>query len=716
MKKNHFARLLALCLFGLFFLWGWRIYNVFRIIPAHPDVLEVLWGIEWYHKALLEKNVLPFSLHIIFHPLEWQSSTLAHTPFLFVLALPLFEVGGAAFAYNALTILAILIAFCGAFLFIKRFAPHFIAACAALVFTFGGINWASVGSRLPILCASSFLPWLALTIELLKQSEAKRLKILGGVFWGLMINFSLYGSFIGGMAFALLGGRLFRLRWVKNVLIIASIALLTSSPVTLAYWLGMHRTSVHYYGIEHNLYWGASLNSLFIPSFSHPLPQMQKLASSIYKGPRDESGMANLGIITWLLAFISVIWALKSKANCWELVFLTACGVILSMGLLLKWDSEPVKSPIFHPLLKLIWAIGYALKPGVFRSPNPLPSFDGGIPLPGLLLMAIVPFWEVARTVSRYAAVGSLGLVTLGSIALKHLPKFVRYLLLIVWLIETLPHPINGVRTPYELHPAYKWLAEKELPPGEGIVDMVYPSVLIGPEVLWAAWLHGKPTASGTGSYWLEHSYKLWAYFIQNDLSNPDVWLILRQYRIRYLFLHMRGEGERKMWELITHNPSFRPVRCFDSGGVSYPWGYEICVAEVMELDDPMNVIREEGWSGKEAWGIWAEGHKSRVTWLATSRQNHLLHIEAFPLCMPGENQEMRVKVNGHQLFEHLWEDCELWEGKITIPSSLVKEGINEIVLEFKYAMSPAEITHGQNPDPRKLAAGFTKLRVEPAD
>lgn len=135
-----------------------------------------------------------------------------------------------------------------------------------------------------------------------------------------------------------------------------------------------------------------------------------------------------------------------------------------------------------------------------------------------------------------------------------------------------------------------------------------------------------------------------------------------------------------------------------------------------MELDDPMNVIREEGWSGKEAWGIWAEGYKSRVTWLATSRQNHLLHIEAFPLCISGEHQGMRVKVNGYHLFEHLWGDCELWDGKITIPASLVKKGLNEITFEFKYAMSPAEITYGQNPDPRKLAAGFKKLRIEPTD
>ncbi len=716
MKKTLVAQLLTWCLFVLFFLWGWRIYNVFHFIPAHPDVLEALWGVEWYHKALLEKNVSPFSLHIIFHPLEWQSNTLAHTPFLFVLALPFFEVGGAAFAYNVLTILTILIAFYGTFLFVKRFAPYFIAACAALIFTFSGINWSSVGSHLHFLCAFSLLPWLALTIESLKLSEAKRLKILGGILWGLMTNFSLYGFFIGGLAFALLGSRLFRLGWVKNVLIITSIALLTSSPVTLPYWLGMHRASVHYYGIEHNLYWGASLNSLFIPSFYHPLTPIQKLAFSIYKGPRDESGMANLGIITWLLAFVGVILALKSKAKPWSLVFLTAFGVILSMGLVLKWDGEPVKSPLFYPLLKLIWAIGYAIKPGVFRSPHVLPSFEGGIPLPGLLLMAIVPFWEIARTVSRYASVGSLGLVTLGSIALKHVPKFVRYILLILWLIEALPLPIKGVRIPYELHPAYKWLAEKELPPGEGIVDMVYPSVLIGPEVLWAAWLHGKPTASGSGSYWTEYSYKLWAYFIQNDLSSPDAWLILRQYRVRYLFLHMRGEGERKMWELISRNPSFRPVRCFDSGGVSYPWGYEICVAEVMELDDPMNVIREEGWSGKEAWGIWAEGYKSRVTWLATSRQNHVLHIEAFPLCISGEHQVMRVKVNGYNLFEHLWEDCELWEGKITISASLVKEGLNEIVFEFKYAISPAKITQGQNPDTRKLAVGFKKLRVETTD
>jgi len=714
MAKACLSRLIVGLCFLFFFLWGWRVYDLLHEIPAFPDVLEVLWGIQWYHESLLEERGSPLSIHLIFHPLKWHTVTLGFNYFLFVVALPFYEIGGSAFAYNALAILALVLAFYGAFLFIKHFSPLFIAAGAALAFTFSGLSWFTLQRHLNFLWVLSLAPWMALSLEQYKLYKARKFIVLAGIFWGLMINFSFYGLFVGAMEFTILGNLLFHSKWIKHSIAIALIALLVSSPAIVTYGFGAKEGHAHYYGIEHNLHWGASLNSLFIPALAHPLPLFQNIASSIYKGPRDESGAANLGFTTFLLAIIGSILVFKLKKDK-GLVFLALCGLILSLGLLLKWDGEPLRHCVFNPLIVVIWKIGHIVKPEVFRTPQPTPAFDGRIPLPGLVLIALIPFWEWSRAVSRYAVVGMLGMAALGGIALKNLPNFARYLLLILWLLEVLPCPIKGVRLPQELHPAYNWLAEQKLAPEEGIVDMAYPTLIMGPEILWAAWLHKKPTASGTGSYWPEHSFELWAHFTQKELSDPDIHLVFYQYRIRYLFLHMYGEREQKMWETISHNPVLCPIQCFEPQGKPFLWNYPICVAEVTLLEDPMNLIREEGWAGKEEWGIWSNGPISKARWLATSKQDYILQIEAFPFCVPAEHQKITVKVNSQEITTYNWENCEVWKSEVMIPAPIVKPGLNEIVLEYGYAISPAEITNGANPDPRKLAVGFKRLWIKEA-
>lgn len=711
MDRKFFKPFLAFSIFALFFLWGWRIHDILHDIPAYTDVLEILWGMEWYHEALFEKRIFPLSLPLIFHPLKWHSITLGYSPLVFVLALPFYELGSVALAYNALVISALLVAFWGAFSFLKKFSSPFFAACAAAIFTFSAVNWFQARLHPNILWALGLLPWLALTLENCKSHPTGKCIGVSGCLLGLMTIFSFYGFFAGLILFVLWGGKLFTIRGVKSGVSIILMALLLSLPTILIFWFSMQEGRVHYYGIEHNLHWGASLNSLFIPSVFHPLLEFRRVALSIYKGPCDEAGIANLGFLTWILTFIGAVRAVKSKN--WGLIFLVLCGLSLSMGLLLKWDDKPLHFSLFNPLITGIWKAGHAIKPKVFLSREPPAGFEGGIPLPGLFLIAFAPFWELARVFSRYAAVGLLGMLALGSMALNRMPKYMRYILVAIWMVESLPVPVNGVPVPYELHPAYEWLAEQALISGEGIVDIAYPTLIMGPEILWGAWLHGKPTASGTGSYWPEYSYWLWAYFLQNNMSNPDVGLVLSQYHVRYLFLHVYGEREKEMWNIISHNPSLRPIRCFEPKENNFPWNYPICVAEVLNLNSPVNIIPEEGWSQREEWGIWANGRLARAMWLALARKDHMLFLEAFPLCLPGENQRMDVKINKHLVAVHEWEDCNLWEGSIRIPASLIEEGFNELVFEFKYALSPNEITGGKNPDLRKLAVGFRKLKVE---
>jgi energy-converting hydrogenase Eha subunit A len=56
--------------------------------------------------------------------------------------------------------------------------------------------------------------------------------------------------------------------------------------------------------------------------------------------------------------------------------------------------------------------------------------------------------------------------------------------------------------------------------------------------------------------------------------------------------------------------------------------------------------------------------------------------------------------------------NIKLWESEILIPAPIIRIGWNEVSFEYAYALSPAEVTRGQNGDRRMLSVGFTRLDV----
>jgi hypothetical protein len=75
--QNHpiLSRLVPWIPFWVLFAWGWRVRNPFTHIPAYGDVLEVLWGIEWYHRSILIQHTSPLFTPLVFHPLGWHTGS-----------------------------------------------------------------------------------------------------------------------------------------------------------------------------------------------------------------------------------------------------------------------------------------------------------------------------------------------------------------------------------------------------------------------------------------------------------------------------------------------------------------------------------------------------------------------------------------------------------------------------------------------------------------
>jgi hypothetical protein len=284
------------------------------------------------------------------------------------------------------------------------------------------------------------------------------------------------------------------------------------------------------------------------------------------------------------------------------------------------------------------------------------------------------------------------------------------------------PPPLSGVPFPVEPHPAFQWLAQQELQ-GASIADVIasHPSTLglpIGGETIWATRLHGQPTVAGASSVWPTQTRWLYDWLVshQHPFWNGDLTTILRAYRVRYLVLHVRSDLERGLLEESRADPELHNVQCFPKPANPGPWNYPICILEVLPATTPdFNVLFDDGWSGPESWGRWAESTEAPVKWIATERRDHILDVAAFPQCVPGRSQQVTLELNAQPLANYEWPNCDPWSTRITIPAAAVKIGANDLIFRMAYAESPAAVANSQSKDTRRLSIGLTKLLVQPA-
>jgi hypothetical protein len=188
-------------LFVAMLAWGWRTTDFAGTVPSYGDVLEGLWAIDWYDPALRTGSGASVN-PLAFHPEGWQVATYAWGPLNLAFLMPLARLGGAALAYNVITLLTFAIAFAGA----KRLARSLLgtlgAAVAALLYTFWGFRWYSIIGQLNVSVASAVLPWMLWTFDrgLTQKTRSTGWFVLAGVLWALTVNSSLYFVWIGGVA------------------------------------------------------------------------------------------------------------------------------------------------------------------------------------------------------------------------------------------------------------------------------------------------------------------------------------------------------------------------------------------------------------------------------------------------------------------------------------------------------------------------------------
>ncbi len=357
-------------MFAVLLLFTWR-GNLWRDVPSYGDVLEMLWGIEWYHHAFTAV-VSPLFYPLVFHPDGFPTATLAHTPFLFLLAQPLRALGGAVFAYNLLALLSLPVAFEGSRRYFRLYADPLPALVAALIFTFMNNRLLRVEGHLNILWLTALLPWLAWQIEWWRQTPTPSASkiwppLLIGLTWAVMINFSLYAIFIAPVLFLLLGTSLLKRPFFFQLPLVALVAFLGGLPTIWPYYAGSRGFDFTLSNAYQSAQLSTSVNSLFLPSWRHPSTAVQTLLPQLYHGPYDESALIQLGWLTVLLAGGGVLLRWRGRKEMHHgRVLVALIAFTLTLGLLLRWDGDFVQLPALAPLNGSIWRTSRMLKPELF--------------------------------------------------------------------------------------------------------------------------------------------------------------------------------------------------------------------------------------------------------------------------------------------------------------------------------------------------------------
>ena len=152
-------------------------------------------------------------------------------------------------------------------------------------------------------------------------------------------------------------------------------------------------------------------------------------------------------------------------------------------------------------------------------------------------------------------------------------------------------------------------------------------------------------------------------------------------YRVKYLLVTMSGGGQEQNLADAKLNQELRFVQCFAPTSQAVLYDNQICVLEVLPAPTPsLNLLFREGWSGLEEWGRWIDGTEAKASWIATGKAPHYLHVQAFPYCVSGQQQQVSIEVKGTPVAEHQWTDCEPWSASIPIPAGLFEIGPNDVV------------------------------------
>jgi len=690
-------------------LWVFPPKGLTEGLASYGDPLEILWSVERHCQALAEGTLFlhapevlyPFGLDLRLYP-HWMGVNLIFTPFCW---LP-----NRIAVLNLLALAAVGGVFAGA-LFLARgllALPPMPSTLVAASLTFFPLQFFQTREHIDKLLGLVALTWLwVLVLRTARAASPPRWQQgLGiGWLWGIAVLFSLYFFWLGLLPVVLL---LAKTLWREKRFTLAVLGGIASIGVP---WGVLFLSATQRLALQFSLYnlymYAASPDLWFLLSPYHLW--WGERVRALLDPQALEGSLGMLGPLPFLLGVGGFLAARRHRHPLLpSLAWTTLVGLLLSLGVYLKWRTHLVHLPWAEPVHRLFWQVGHSLKPTLFPTPEPPPGMADLLPLPGFFWV-LLPFAEGGRAMVRYLFVAAPGLFLAAGYGLSRIAsRTLRWALGALWASDLLLTPV--VWRPLSLHPALEWLAQQ--PPSGAVFSLDRTGMAWSPRELWGTLFHRHPLIHGSGSWVPPHLGALTDVLLNGrfDFAIGE----LQQLGMEYLLIHRDGPLAETLYGWALASPHLRLVRCFPPRSQDSPWSSEVCVfREAVPLTERRPFLFLKGWSLPEAWGLWAEGEQSALLFGWDGEKRVVLEFSAFPLCLPHESQRMEIWVNGFLWRTLSFETCDPLTFRETIPREWLR-AYNLLSFRYAYARSPAEVPALQSQDSRRLAVGFLDLKIRP--
>lgn len=719
------------------------------------DEYTFLWNMWWFRYAVFDLQTNPLYSSHIFYPLGISLVLYTYHLHNALLSVPLQPFLSLPTINNILLIGSLTLSGYGTFLLVKYLLPRpsppppeGVQGVEVKAAFLGGIVYAFTSSRFVYLAlghynfaSNHWIPFYALyLIKTVREPRAKH------AFWaGLFLTLSLscemtYGIFLAvlTLVYLLFASRktIFNIQFARRLGLLAVTFLLTYSPMLYFIFKEMLYGGYTMEGWGDALKLSTDLLGFFTPTKLHPLwggDWVRELRAVVEGTARfSDVNTVFVGYVTPLLA-VFALFQYKHILKVWGVAALISA--LLCLGPLLQINGQYLFD--LDGLLgeaKVTFPMPFALLHylPVFnanRAPN---RFSVVLWLALAVLAGYGVYWLLAQRFPLPASRSTLHAATIlltAALLFEHL---------------SIPLPLTDARIPevcYQIGAEPGHFAILQLP-----IGWRNSFGTLGAERTQAQYYqsaHHKPILSGNISRNPPFKFE---YFRQISLvkSVTDLELyweidaatrerdrelapeLMYLYDVRYLLILPPIPGRLPYADTMTRTVDYvlevfplEPEPIYNQEGVQVYRVVQPPPRTEFTIDfglEETAMYRGEGWSWDEQVGgvsaNWATAQRARVFVPLRQEGDYKLTIAALPFSYPGAPpQRVKIAMNGHPVSE-LSLTANWTPYEMTIPSTAVRYGLNELTLHFSHLASPQDVLPGSS-DRRTLAVAVDYVKFE---
>lgn len=565
--RYHLAVLLGFTLLVVLVNWPLVTHIQTHVVGRTvDDAFEVLWQLSWMEKATFKLHTNPFYTPDIFYPQGWYLASGAQPSWYFLLFAPVTHLLGAVVTYNLLMLSTFVLAGFGIYLlayyFTQRRLPSIIAGC---VYISSPVVTAHLIGHTHVLLGIMFLPYVTWGFYHVFYHRKGHWHwiFMTGLMLATTILSQWYFLFIATLpliSFALfVPTTITKREWLKRFMTLVFITFLIILPFACLTWIAREKmfSGRGDFSLATAEVWALSPGYLLIPNSNHPL-----WGNVFHAYIQGEHNMVFVGYTALILAVYGIVFGKRAYKR--PFVIMGMVALVLAMGLFLRWNNVRVTLPAAPFIANSM----QHLYPDI-----PLPSDRIAIPLPGLLLYHLLPFYASMRVWARFMIPFMVAVAVLAGFGANYLlnkkPGWHHGLIILGMLII-----FEGLSIPYrEFTPvsrncrsADQWLAEQ--PVGTTLIEYPrYTFNYVNINAMFSQSRHGQRVVNGYMS--TEPS------FLQAVTAQLGVWPdsvalpILRDWGVQYILVSgfsQSSEFQNEILSKISRLDGLCYVRTFDDG------------------------------------------------------------------------------------------------------------------------------------------------------